>query len=87
MSLTTDTPNELFHISPKTFSKARHASRGRIIYGKVESIKVSIVDDSNDAAEPLACVEVIDCKPTTRSREISGARKKDTLSGIMREES
>ena len=31
--------------------------------------------------------EVIDCKPTTRSREISAAKGKETLLGINRERS
>ncbi len=77
----------LSHVRPKLSSKARHTSCGRTIKGKVESIKVKIVDDSNVTAEPLALVEVIDSKPTTRSREMSEARKKGTLFGIHRERS
>ena len=80
-------PHESFHVSPKFSSKAKQASSGRIMEGTVESIKVSIVDDSKDTAEPLALVEVIDSKPTTKSREMSGAKEKDTLFGMNRERS
>lgn len=65
--------NEEFHVVRKRFQKP-HASPGSIILGIVEEIDASIVDDSNDTAEPLAPVKVSDCKPTTRSREMSGAR-------------
>ena len=80
-------PNKSFHVSPKVASKARQASPGSNMEGTVESIKVSIVDDSKDTAEPLALVEVIDSKPTTKSREMSGAKEKDTLFGMNRERS
>lgn len=39
--------------------------------GKVESIKVKIEFGSKDIAEPFAEVEVIDCRPTVKSREMS----------------
>ena len=44
------------------------------MYGMVESIKVSIGDERNDVLKPEESVAVIDCKPTTRSRDISGSR-------------
>lgn len=45
--------NEEFHVVRKRFRKP-HASPGSIILGIVEEIDASIVDDSNDTAEPLA---------------------------------
>lgn len=53
--------------------------------GKVESMKVWIEFGSKEIVEPFAAVEVIDCRPTTRSREESGARLKVTLLGISLE--
>ena len=53
--------------------------------GKVESMKVWIEFGSKDIAEPFAAVEVIDCRPTTRSLEMSGARSKVTLFGTSLE--
>ena len=50
-------------------------------------MKVEIDSGSKDMTEPLAAVEVIDCRPTTKSREISGARSKVTLFGMNLEES
>ena len=55
--------------------------------GKVESMKVWIEFGSKDIAEPFAAVEVIDCRPTTRSLEMSGARSKVTLFGTSLERS
>ena len=50
-------------------------------------MKVKIEDGSKDTMEPLAVVEFIDCRLTTKSREMSGARSKVTLFGISLEES
>ena len=50
-------------------------------------MKVKIDAGSKDTADPLAVVEVIDCRPTTKSRETSGARSKVTLFGISLEAS
>jgi len=44
------------------------------MYGKEESINVSIGDGSRVAIEPVEFLEVMDLRPTTRSREISPAR-------------
>ena len=55
--------------------------------GKVESIKVKIEVGSKSAVDPFAVVELIDCSPTTKSREISGARSKVTLFGTSLEAS
>ena len=55
--------------------------------GKVESMNVRIGFGSKGVTAPSASVDVIDCRPTTRSREISGARLKVTLFGISRERS
>ena len=50
-------------------------------------MKVRIDEGSKDIGEPFAAVEVIDCRPTTKSREMSGARSKVTLFGTSRERS
>jgi len=53
-------------------------------------MKVNIGVGSKDVAELFGCVVfviLIDCRPTTRSREMSGAREKETLLGTNREES
>lgn len=55
--------------------------------GKVESMKVQIGFGNNECVEPFAAVDIIDCRPTTKSREISGARSKVTLFGTSLEES
>ena len=44
-------------------------------------------DESIDVLEPEESIAVIDCRPTTRSRDISGPREKDTLLGMNRERS
>lgn len=54
---------------------------------KVESIKVRIGVGSKEIVEPFAAVEVMDCKPTTRSLDMSGAMSKVTLFGISLETS
>ena len=50
-------------------------------------MKVQIGFGNNEWFEPFAAIEVIDCRPTTKSREISGARSKVTLFGTSFEES
>ena len=55
--------------------------------GKVESIKVKIEVGSKFVVDLFAVVELIDCSPTTKSREISGARSKVTLFGTSLEAS
>ena len=55
--------------------------------GKVESIKVRMGVGSKEIVEPFAAVEVMDCKPTTRSLDISGAISKVTLFGTSLETS
>lgn len=47
--------------------------------GQVESINVSIGDGSRRNDEPVEFREVMDCRPTTRSREMSPARWNETL--------
>ncbi len=54
------------------------------MYGKVESMKVRIGVGSKAVTEAFGCVVFVAltfCRPTTRSREISGARVKETLLG------
>ena len=55
--------------------------------GKVESMKVKIAFGNNECCEPSAAVEVIDCRPTTKSRVMSWARSNVTLFGTNLEES
>ena len=50
-------------------------------------MKVKIGFGNNECCEPFAAVEVIDCRPTTKSREVSGAKLKVMLFGINLEES
>ena len=50
-------------------------------------MSVNIADGSKDVEEPFASIEVIDCNPTTISREMSGASEKGTLLGMNRDES
>jgi len=86
--LTQYIPALSFQDKPKVSSNLRHASMGRYVKGVVESIKVSIGEGSNGfncSNDPFIDVEVIDCSPTTRSREISGAKEIDTLFGIKRD--
>ena len=87
VSLTRYWNNVSFQTRPNTFSNRWHASGGRYIYGNVESMNVSIGDGSNDVVEPFASLAVMDCRPTTISREMSGAREKDTLLGMNRDAS
>ncbi len=73
---------------PNVSSNLLHASRGRYVKGVVESMKISIDVGSRDfccVTESFTDVDLIDCKPTTRSREISDARENDTLLGIKRD--
>ena len=57
------------------------------MYGHEESMNVRIEFGSSDATEPVEFFEVMDLRPTTRSRETSLARWKETLFGINLEES
>lgn len=65
------------HTKPKASSKDWHDSIGRYMKGWVESINESIGDGSSDLIDPLAKLEIIDRKPTTRSRVTSGASLKE----------
>ena len=85
VSLTRYCSNVSFQTRPNASSNSWHAAAGRYIYGNVESIKVRIGDGSNDVVEPFASLAVMDCRPTTISREISGAREKDTLLEMNRD--
>ena len=87
VSLTRYCNNVSFQTRPNKFSNSWHASGGRYIYGNVESMNVNIGEGSNDVVEPFASLAVMDCRPTTISREISGAREKDTLLGMNRDAS
>ena len=55
----------------------------------VESMNANAGDGSSEVVEPLKLVdvEVIDCKPTTRLREMSAAKGKEMLLGSNRERS
>ena len=55
--------------------------------GKVESMKVKIGLGSKDTVAPSASVEATDCRPTSKSREMSGPRLNVTLFGTSRERS
>ena len=55
--------------------------------GIVESINVKTGDDNRVEEDPFANTDVIDCKPTTRSRIESPARWKDTSLGVYLERS
>ena len=77
----------LFQVRPSSFSNASHASTGRYIQGKVESMNVRIAFGKSGTASRVASVKEIDCRPTTMSRLISGARSKDTLLGVYLEAS
>ena len=68
-----------FQVNPKVSSNMSHAAEGRYIYGREESIKVSIGEGSKDAVDPVEFTEVMDLRPTTRSREMSSARWNGTL--------
>ena len=93
VSLTQYIFSVVFHSSPSVFSNFRHASMGRYIYGRVESMKVGIGFGSRFCRsvtrilESSVVVEEIDCSPTTRSREGSLALERDTLLGTNRERS
>ena len=50
-------------------------------------MKVRIGVESKETVTPFPSVEAIDCKPTTKSREMSGARLKVTLFETSRERS
>ena len=50
-------------------------------------MNVRIGVGSSSVVKLLAAVARIICKPTTRSRDISGAREKETLFGTNREAS
>jgi len=69
-------------------SNLLHASRGRYVKGVVESMKVRIDVGSRDfccVTESFSDVDFIDCKSTTRSRELLDAKGNDTLLGIKRD--
>lgn len=88
VSLTQYIPAVSFQDRPSDCSNLSHASRGRYVKGVVESMKVRIGVGSRDfccSTEPFIDVEVIDCKQTTRSREISDAKEIDTLLEINRD--
>ena len=67
---------------PKASSKAWQASPGNQICGTVESIKVKMPSESSFPFVVLASVNSIDCKPTTKSREISGANWNERPLGV-----
>ena len=77
----------LFQVKPSSFSNASHASRGRYIQGKVESMNVRIALGKSGTASRVESVKESDRRPTTMSRLISGARSKDTLLGVYLEAS
>lgn len=87
VSLTRYCSNVSFQTRPNASSNSWHAAAGRYIYGNVESMNVRMGDGSNDVVEPFASLAVMDCRPTTISREMSGAREKDTLLGMNRDAS
>jgi hypothetical protein len=76
-----------FQDRPNVSSNLLHASRGRYVKGVVESMKVSTDVGSRDfccVTESFTDVDLIDSKPTTRSREILDAKENDTLLGKKR---
>ena len=63
---------------PNEFSKRRQASIGSQICGIEESMNVKIPAGSSASFVLVASLKLIDCKPTTRSRDISPAIVKAT---------
>ena len=55
--------------------------------GKVESMKAKTEVGRSDTDDPFELEVVIDCKPTTRSRETSSSRKNSTSLETYLEES
>ena len=72
----------LFHSMPNESSKAWHASIGSQICGIEESINVNRPVESISSFVVVASLNVIDCNPTTRSRDISLAIVKGTSLGV-----
>ncbi len=72
----------LFHSIPKESSKALQASIGSQICGTDESMNVKMPVSSNGTFVVVASLKLIDCKPTTKSRDISLAIVKATSFGI-----
>ena len=67
---------------PNESSKARQASIGSQICGTEESINVKIPVDNNVIFILVASLKLMDCNPTTRSRDISLAIVKATSLGV-----
>lgn len=67
---------------PNESSKAWQASLGSHICGTVESMNVRKPVESNSSFVMVASLNVIDCNPTTRSRDISLAIVKATSFGV-----
>lgn len=73
---------------PNASSKALHASIGSHRWGIVESMKIKMPPDGRSSLfAVLESVYWIDCRPTTRSRDISSAKSKVTLLGVNLDES
>lgn len=77
----------LLYTKPRLVSNNSQASVGSQIHGSVESMNVKTGDDSRVEEVPLANTEVMDCRPTTRSRAESPARLNVRLFGVYLERS
>ena len=67
---------------PNESSKAWQASIGNQICGTVESMNVKRPVESSSPFVVVASLKLIDCSPTTRSRDISLAIMKGTSLGV-----
>lgn len=72
---------ELSHFRPNVFANASQTSGGRYRKGIVESIKVKVGVESKGIIDPFELVVLMAFKPTTKSRDESGASEKDTSLG------
>lgn len=77
----------LFHSIPNESSKAWQASIGSQMCGTVESMNVNMPVESNSSFVVVASVKLIDCNPTTKSRDMSLAIVKPTSFSVNLEAS
>jgi hypothetical protein len=62
-------------------SNSRHASGGRYVIGKVVSMNARSGEERKDSAVPFDLVDLIDLKPTIKSKVVSPESVKETLLG------
>ena len=67
---------------PNESSKAWQASIGNQMCGTVESMNVKMPVESSSSFLVVASLKMIDCNPTTRSRDMSLAIVKGTSFGM-----